>query len=96
MNKTKIEKLLLELGLSPATKGFKYIKDIILLLDIMPLKTAYREVSKQNNITTSELKSCIYSSFELIKNRNINPDFIKELLTDNPVESIYFKLKEGD
>lgn len=70
-----IEDVLVELGLSPAMKGFRYICDIVELIlevDMSDQKAVaiYDDIAKRNNDNWKNVERAIRYSLTLIKNKN--------------------------
>lgn len=81
MKRRKIEDTLLNLGMSSALKGFRYITDVIMLLDTEEWKDSswlnlYQKVSELNNTKALRVERCIRTALTKTRIQNRNQKII--------------------
>lgn len=80
MNRSKIENILLKMGMPASLNGFRYITDAIMIIDecgsISITKHLYPEISKKNGGTVSRIERAIRHAFGVVRERNLNPELI--------------------
>lgn len=79
MNRTKIEDVLLAMGVPAGIKGFNYIADAIEIFDergtnISITKELYPTIAKKNNTTPSRTERAIRHDFEVVRSYKGNPE----------------------
>lgn len=74
MNRTKIEDVLLAMGVPAGIKGFNYIADAVEIFDergtnISITKELYPAIAKKNRTTPSRVERAIRHAFEVVRRK---------------------------
>lgn len=72
MNRTKIENVLMDMGVPAGIKGFNYIADAVEILDehkgdISVTKELYPSIAKKRSTTTSKVERAIRHAFDIAR-----------------------------
>lgn len=85
MSRSKIEDLLLTMGVPAGIKGFNYIADAIEIFDekgtdISITKELYPTIAKKNNTTPSRAERAIRHAFEVARSPKGNYDVVEKYI----------------
>ena len=88
MNRSKIEDVLLAMGVPAGIKGFNYIVDAIEIFDergtnISITKELYPAMAKKNNTTPSRVERAIRHAFEVVRKKGNSETVNKYIGTVN-------------
>lgn len=105
MNRTKIEDVLLAMGVPAGISGFTYIVDAIQIFDEMGTnisitKELYPAIAKKNNATPSRAERAIRHAFERVRSRGGNPEIINHYIgmdnrqNSSSLKTLYIRIKQ--
>lgn len=85
MNKTKIENVLLEMGIPAGIKGFRYIADAVEYIDkhganIRATKELYPDIAEMRNTTASRVERAIRHAFEIARSPKGNYEVVEKYI----------------
>ena len=105
MNRTKIEDVLLAMGVPAGIKGFTYITDAIQIFDergtnISITRELYPAIAERNNTTPPRTERAIRHAFERVRSYRGNPDVINHYIgmdnceNSSSLKTLYIRIKQ--
>lgn len=83
MDRIKIESLLIQMGITASLKGFRYIRDAILLMDDgwddVPITRVYWKIAKDNQVGDATVERAIRHALEKAR-KSPNTELVKRYM----------------
>ncbi len=107
MKRSRIEDVLLEIGIPASSKGFTYITDAIILFDkkgpeISVMKELYPTIAKMRGATPSKVERGIRYSLEVARSEKGNQEAARHYIgnthctNSNSLRQLYMMLKREE
>lgn len=107
MNGTKIEDVLLAMGVSAGIKGFTYIADAMQIFDergtnISITKELYPAIAEKNGTTPSRVERAIRHTFGIVRSRKGNPEVVEKYIgftncnNSSSLKQLYMMMKREE
>lgn len=105
MNRTKVEDVLLAMGVPAGIKGFNYIADAVEIFDergtdISITKELYPAIAKKNNTTPSRAERAIRHAFERVRSYGGNSEIVNHYIgmdnceNSSSLKTLYIRIKQ--